>query len=62
MQQKLEPTIIGMLTDPVFTIREQTANTLIALSQGVFDQDWLERTVENKIEELVTNDRFMLRI
>ena len=62
MQQKIEPTIAAMLTDPVFTIREQTAVTLIALSQKVFDQAWLERLIESRLEELVSNERFMLRI
>ena len=59
---KIEPTIMGMMVDPVFMIREQSTNTLIRLSTALFDQAWLERVIESKLEELVKHERFMLRI
>jgi len=35
---KVEPTLIGMMVDPVFMIREESANTIIKLGRTVFDQ------------------------
>ena len=51
-----------MLTDPVFTIREETANACVALSKSVFDQQWLHTLVDSKVEELSVHERFMIRI
>ena len=54
--------MVNMMVDPVFMIREQSTNTLIKLSTALFDQQWLERVIEGKMEELAHHDRFMLRI
>ena len=51
-----------MTTDPVFMIREETVNTLVKLSQKQFSQQWLERVVTPKLDELSKHTRFMLRI
>ena len=51
-----------MMIDPVFMIREESTNSIIALSKNLFDQSWLERIVETKLNELASNERFMLRI
>ena len=51
-----------MLTDPVFTIREETANACVALSQTIFDRQWLAGLVDRKVEELGDSERFMIRI
>ena len=51
-----------MLTDPVFTIREETANACVALSKSVFDQQWLLSMVDSKVDELSVHERFMIRI
>ena len=51
-----------MLTDPVFTIREETANACVALSKSVFDQQWLHTLVDSKVDELSVHERFMIRI
>lgn len=50
--QKIESQLINMMTDPVFSIREETANSLIQLSNSVYDQEWLDGLVGQKIEEL----------
>ena len=34
---KIETTLINMLTDPVFTIREETANSLVQLSKSIYN-------------------------
>ena len=34
---KLQDVIVNMLQDPVFAIREETANSLIALAKSEFD-------------------------
>ena len=60
--QNIEATLVGMMIDPVFTIREQSAVALIQLSKNLFDQVWLERVIEPKLEELARHERFMLRI
>ena len=55
--------MISMMIDPVFSIREEAANTLIALKKsGRFDVNWLDRVIDTKLEELVRHERFMLRI
>jgi len=59
---KVEPTIINMFVDPVFMIREESANTVIKLSKKLFDAAWLERIMSTKLDELVRHERFMLRI
>ena len=51
-----------MLTDPVFTIREETANSCVALSKTIFNQQWLIALVDNKIDELSGHEKFMIRI
>ena len=51
-----------MLTDPVFTIREETANACVALSKSIFDQQWLLSLVDSKVDELSVHERFMIRI
>jgi hypothetical protein len=51
-----------MIVDPVFKIREESANTMIKLSKQLFDQTWLENLLESRFDELVRHDRFMLRI
>ena len=48
--------------DPVFMIREQASDTIIKLSKTIYDREWLERTVDLKLEEFARNERFMLRI
>ena len=60
--QKVEPTLLGMMIDPVFMIREESTRTIIKLSKSIYDDAWLERVVVNKLEELVRHERFMLRI
>ena len=60
--QKIEPTLLSMIVDPVFMIREESAKTIIALSKTIFDTVWLERVIANKLDELVRHERFMLRI
>lgn len=55
--------MISMMVDPVFMIREESANTIIKLkTSGRFDKAWLDRVIEAKLEELVRHERFMLRI
>ena len=55
--------MISMMIDPVFMIREESANTIIKLkTSGRFDRAWLDRVIEAKLEELVRHERFMLRI
>ena len=51
-----------MLIDPVFMIREESANTIIKLSKTLFDENWLFRIIGGKLDELVRHERFMLRI
>ena len=51
-----------MVIDPVYMIREESANTLIKLGESLFDLEWLERVVGTKLDELVRHERFMLRI
>ena len=60
--QKIEPTLLNMIIDPVFMIREETAKTVIKLSKTIFDTNWLQRVIEAKLGELVRHERFMLRI
>lgn len=59
---KIESQLVNMLTDPVFSIREETANSLIELSKAVYDQSWLDALVGQKIEELGRHQTFMIRI
>ena len=40
--EKIEQTLVNKFTDPVFTIREATCTTLIELSEGTYDKDWLQ--------------------
>lgn len=58
----MESTLVNMLIDPVFMIREESANTIIKLSKTLFDETWLCRIIEGKLDELVRHERFMLRI
>ena len=51
-----------MVIDPVYMIREESANTIIKLGESLFDMAWLERVSEAKLDELVRHERFMLRI
>ena len=51
-----------MVIDPVYMIREESANTIIKLGESLFDAEWLERVVTTKLDELVRHERFMLRI
>ena len=51
-----------MVIDPVYMIREESANTIIKLGETLFDTAWLERVTEAKLDELVRHERFMLRI
>lgn len=60
--QKIEQTLVQMLTDPVFTIREETANACVTLSKSVFDRQWLAGLVDRKVDELGDSERFMIRI
>lgn len=59
---KIESTLIGMVSDPVYTIREESTQTLLTLSTGLFDETWLSAIIESKLEELGRHERFMLRI
>ena len=55
--------MVSMIIDPVFSIREEASNMIIKLKKtGKFDQVWLDRIIESKLEELVVHERFMLRI
>jgi len=58
----VEPTLINMFLDPVFMIREESANTVIKLSKNLYDAAWLERAMGSKLDELARHERFMLRI
>lgn len=58
----MESTLVNMLIDPVFMIREESANAIIKLSKTLFDENWLLRIIEGKLDELVRHERFMLRI
>ena len=58
----MESTLVNMLIDPVFMIREESANTIIKLSKTLFDENWLYRIIGGKLDELVRHERFMLRI
>ena len=58
----MESTLVNMLIDPVFMIREESANAIIKLSKTLFDENWLLRIIESKLDELVRHERFMLRI
>ena len=60
--QKIEPTLLGMIIDPVFMIREEASKTVIKLSKTIFDHEWLQRVIELKLNELARHERFMLRI
>ena len=51
-----------MVIDPVYMIREESSNTMIKLGESMFDEAWLERVTSAKLEELVSHERFMLRI
>ena len=59
---KIESTLIGMICDPVYTIREESTESIIKLSQSLYDSDWLRAVVDTKLQELGANERFMLRI
>mmetsp|Transcript_19609 Transcript_19609/g.26497 ORF Transcript_19609/g.26497 Transcript_19609/m.26497 type:complete len:164 (+) Transcript_19609:1154-1645(+) len=61
-QQKIEHTLLGMMIDPVFMIREESTKCILKLSKAIFDSAWLERVIESKLEELARHERFMLRI
>ena len=58
----MESTLVNMLIDPVFMIREESANAIIKLSKTLFDENWLYRIIGSKLDELVRHERFMLRI
>ena len=51
-----------MMSDPVFTIREESTSSIIALSEALFDKQWLYNIIETKLSELSKHERFMLRI
>ena len=51
-----------MMSDSVFTIREESTATLLKLSEKFFGKDWLMDILDRKLDELVKHERFMLRI
>jgi serine/threonine-protein phosphatase 2A regulatory subunit A len=51
-----------MLLDPVFTIRESALVSMIEISKLTDNQDWLVRTIGQKIQEFSKHERFMIRI
>lgn len=58
----MEPTLINMMMDPVYMIREESANSVIKLAKTIYDTPWLERAMGTKLEEMVRHERFMIRI
>lgn len=61
-QTKLQNVIVGMMMDPVFTIRETALDSLIQISKTSFTQEWLTQIVLPKINEFYKHERFMIRI
>ena len=59
---KIENTLLQMLMDPVFMIREETGKSCIDLSKSIYDSDWLCKIVETKLDEFSKHERFMIRI
>ena len=59
---KLQDVIVGMMNDNVFAIREQAAESIIALSENYFDLYWLEQSMEKKLDEFARHEKFMMRI
>lgn len=59
---KIEPQLINMMMDPVFSIREEAAKTLIELSKSPYDRDWLDNLIGLKIEDFSKHQTFMIRI
>ena len=43
--------MVNMLSDPVFAIREESANAIIQLSKSIYDQEWIDNLMSAKIEE-----------
>lgn len=60
--QKIESQLVNMLMDPVFAIREESANALILLSKSIYDRDWLDGLIVSKLEEFAKHKTFMIRI
>jgi len=61
-QIKLESVLIGLLMDPVFSIREQAMQSMIDISKQYQNPDWLVRISREKIQEFSKHERFMIRI
>jgi serine/threonine-protein phosphatase 2A regulatory subunit A len=51
-----------MMSDAVFTIREESTTTILKLSEKFYGKDWLMDIIDRKLDELVKHERFMLRI
>jgi serine/threonine-protein phosphatase 2A regulatory subunit A len=54
--------MVGMLMDPVFTIRETALESMIEISKNSQTQEWLVSTMLPKIAEFSKHERFMIRI
>jgi serine/threonine-protein phosphatase 2A regulatory subunit A len=61
-QAKLQNVILGMLMDPVFTIRETALESLIEISKHSQTQEWLLSLMLPKLSEFSRHERFMIRI
>ena len=59
---KVEQALLQMLTDPVFTIREEASASCLALSKSIYDDEWLTKVIDVKLEEFSRHERFMIRI
>lgn len=63
-KERLESVILGMLSDPVFQIREEAVSLMLTLKddKGPFDSRWLQDSLESKAREFHTHEKFAQRI
>eukprot|EP00347_Sterkiella_histriomuscorum_P009905 403339428 len=61
-KERLEEHVISWLSDAVFQVREEAIQILIQLKEKIFDQDWLEETIERKCQDFHQHEKFGIRI
>jgi hypothetical protein len=63
-KERLEPVIFGMLSDPVFQIREEAVSLMLLLKddKGPLNTKWLQDSLETKAREFHTHEKFAQRI
>ncbi len=54
--------MLEWLNDPVFQIREEAVSILVQLKEGMFDVNWLEGVLKDRIEEFHISDKFNQRM